>query len=333
MNVIDESNIICPICNIIKKDLGYHINKMHNIDKNTFHTLYPGYLLVAPYILAKRTKTITEVSRLLHKEGKIVVSKETRAKHSENSKKYHKKMRDENYENYIYNQRKYAENARKAKGSNYKHSEETINKMRGPRPNSCGKKFSVEHRYKLSIMAKSRKRNPHKPETINKMKETWCKRRENVDEFKKYIQKIKSNWTIEKRVDMSNRVKILISNKQLGPHQYDTKLELKMKDYLSLHDIHYNHQFLIYNNKDVWNFDFYIESMNLLIETDGEYWHSKSKEQINRDIIKEKIAKSKGYRFIRISDDNWIPSLIFESNEIIDANNQNIINKRLNGLK
>jgi very-short-patch-repair endonuclease len=39
----------------------------------------------------------------------------------------------------------------------------------------------------------------------------------------------------------------------------------------------------------------------ILIELDGDYWHSKE-EAIKNDLIKNKIAKEKGYILIRVSD-------------------------------
>ena len=40
---------------------------------------------------------------------------------------------------------------------------------------------------------------------------------------------------------------------------------------------------------------------NILIELDGDYWHSKEK-NIKNDLIKNKIAKERGYILIRVSD-------------------------------
>jgi very-short-patch-repair endonuclease len=40
---------------------------------------------------------------------------------------------------------------------------------------------------------------------------------------------------------------------------------------------------------------------SILIELDGDYWHSKE-EVVKNDLIKNKIAKEKGYILIRVSD-------------------------------
>lgn len=78
-----------------------------------------------------------------------------------------------------------------------------------------------------------------------------------------------------------------------------------------------------------WLYDFYLPDLNMLVEVDGEYWHSKSKEQINKDKIKTKIASELSYDFCRISDSDFRPELIFESRESRAKNNSNIIKNRL----
>lgn len=77
-------------------------------------------------------------------------------------------------------------------------------------------------------------------------------------------------------------------------------------------------------------YDFYVPLMNLLIEVDGEYWHSKSLEQINRDKLKMRKAKEAGLVCVRISDQDWCPDVIFSSTQDIDQHNVNLIEKRLN---
>ena len=49
-------------------------------------------------------------------------------------------------------------------------------------------------------------------------------------------------------------------------------------------------------------FDFLVPSSLLFIECDGTYWHS-SQEARNRDRIKDKTAREKGYRVLRLSQD------------------------------
>ena len=49
-------------------------------------------------------------------------------------------------------------------------------------------------------------------------------------------------------------------------------------------------------------FDAYIPELNLLIESDGSYWHSSEKAKIN-DIKKETLAIQRGYRFVRVTND------------------------------
>jgi very-short-patch-repair endonuclease len=54
-------------------------------------------------------------------------------------------------------------------------------------------------------------------------------------------------------------------------------------------------------------FDIFVPSLNLLIECDGEYWHS-SPSRIKIDLDKNNAAKIEGYRLLRISDKQFTRS-------------------------
>lgn len=48
-------------------------------------------------------------------------------------------------------------------------------------------------------------------------------------------------------------------------------------------------------------FDFYVPSLNLLIECDGDYWHSRPNAK-KRDAIKNARARQAGYDVVRFSE-------------------------------
>jgi very-short-patch-repair endonuclease len=97
----------------------------------------------------------------------------------------------------------------------------------------------------------------------------------------------------------------------------DTDIELLFKEFLNDFGIIFEHQFIVndVNNRGQWLYDFYIPDLHLLVEVDGEYFHTISKQQIVRDRLKQNSAWKQGYNFIRISNKNWIPELIFVDNE------------------
>jgi len=94
----------------------------------------------------------------------------------------------------------------------------------------------------------------------------------------------------------------------------ETKPELEFKRLLEINNIKYIFQYAI-QWKHGWKkwYDFYIPSVNMLIEIDGVYWHGKGllDEQLNNqqrqtrlnDTIKNELAKTNNYSLIRIWSD------------------------------
>jgi very-short-patch-repair endonuclease len=107
--------------------------------------------------------------------------------------------------------------------------------------------------------------------------------------------------------------KILCSGKIV-----DTKPERQLKTILSSFNLVYQHPFQV----DSKVYDFYIPSLNLLIEVDGNYWHGKglTKQQMNpmqlkhhiNDITKTKLAKLRGFNLLRIWEGTVTPSFVME---------------------
>lgn len=94
-----------------------------------------------------------------------------------------------------------------------------------------------------------------------------------------------------------------------------TKPELKFKSILDDNMIEYKHQYSVQWKKG-WKkwYDFYLPSLNLLVEIDGTYWHGKglkdselNAQQLQsrlNDIQKIKLATTSGYNIIHIWEDD-----------------------------
>jgi very-short-patch-repair endonuclease len=97
-----------------------------------------------------------------------------------------------------------------------------------------------------------------------------------------------------------------------------TSPEKKVQTILDSNDWKYTFQYQVEDKV----FDFYIESLNLLIEVDGVYWHGKNlnENQMNNmqlkhkknDIHKNILANSKGYYLERIWEDEININLVLE---------------------
>lgn len=97
-------------------------------------------------------------------------------------------------------------------------------------------------------------------------------------------------------------------SKQIFPIK-DTKIEIKIQDYLNQLNISFNtHRYLDILNS--YQTDIFIPSLNLVIECDGDYWHANplkypnptdwQKEQIEKDKIRTEELKEKGYNVLRL---------------------------------
>lgn len=83
-----------------------------------------------------------------------------------------------------------------------------------------------------------------------------------------------------------------------------------MKQILQELKLDYKFQFYLYDdNRARFNFDFFIKNKNLIIECDGDYWHSNPKiyKTLNstqlkikqRDLLKENLLKNKNIKLLR----------------------------------
>jgi very-short-patch-repair endonuclease len=136
---------------------------------------------------------------------------------------------------------------------------------------------------------------------------------------------MKLNLSDEQRKNRSKkRVEYLANNKNI---KASTSIELKFMKFLTDNNIEYIHQYPVHTDNGSWLYDFYIASMQLFVELDGEFWHS-TKQSIRRDKIKNKIAKSVSIVLARISSDDMNFDIIFDDNDTIWNANYNLISIR-----
>lgn len=134
-------------------------------------------------------------------------------------------------------------------------------------------------------------------------KERW----ENSEIRNKIVKSCKEYWSKSenKNAQSYRRTKWLEKN----PGQFqNTKLEQRFAELLDLWEVEYIRQYRIKNKV----FDFFIKKANLIIETDGDFWHCNpktflngpkykvQKEVILNDQYKESLLKESNYKLIRI---------------------------------
>ena len=101
-------------------------------------------------------------------------------------------------------------------------------------------------------------------------------------------------FTEETRRKLSeSRVKYLSSSKSKGKGKtYDTKIELAFEAQLRANEIKYLKQ---YNAEGIACVDFFIPEYKIIVECDGDYWHSKEDHK-QRDVDKTFRLRFKGYK-------------------------------------
>ena len=97
--------------------------------------------------------------------------------------------------------------------------------------------------------------------------------------------------------------------KKIFSHKKMNKLEKMVADELDRLGYEYKFQFFINKDGVCKSYDFKLKGIPLIIEVDGDFWHGNpntkshfiGKEKVQRnDVLKEKIAKSRGYHIIRL---------------------------------
>lgn len=164
----------------------------------------------------------------------------------------------------------------------------------------------------------------------NKAKEYWNSKESQENKLKQSINATKYFSNIENRKQMSNKIQKYFSNqenrnkvskkhiqimasprgelirqkirlaraKQIFPF-LDTKIEVKIQNFLTQLNIEFKRHKPILDIEHCYNCDIYIPSLNMVIEADGDYWHQYPNGN-NIDHIRNDELKVKGYNVLRL---------------------------------
>jgi very-short-patch-repair endonuclease len=163
-----------------------------------------------------------------------------------------------------------------------------------------GKKYSEEQMGKFRAATKSLWTNPtyaakvrdanKKPEANAYRTHEWKEKigATNKARWARLSEEEKARWA--KSVE-PGRIKAVYAASRTRP----TSIERKLYEILNELEIPHEAQYQI----GKYVVDALIPNINLIIEADGEYWHSKP-EQIEKDKIRDKWLTEKGYQIIRL---------------------------------
>jgi len=188
------------------------------------------------------------------------------------------------------------------------------------------KMYSFERNKKISKSKKGKKLGPqseeHKRKVIESKKDTKCS-----EKTKEKISKKNKGKKRSEEFKRKDRERALFRvQTQHGPYK-DTKPELKMKEILNELNISFKHQFRLGNH----SFDFHLLNTNILIEVDGDYWHSNPKKFIKLNNTQLKI-KERDKKHNEIAKTNNFILLRFWENDILN-NTEEVKNKLAKTLK
>lgn len=284
---------ICQLCFNSFKNLTSHINAKHGLNKENYLKLYPGEKMVDEDL------------------SKVFVN---------NSKKIHKKLKQDDIDKYLQIRNQTCKKMRDKKGSNFSHSDETKKKMSLSHQGKLRVPHTQETKDKISKAKIGKKillSDDAKQIKSNKQKTRWRERKENIEEFSKYIIQL----------SQARKEYILIHGISIPKKGKKTSLEKRFEQFLKDQNIiDYVFQYFLHGKY----YDFYIPTLNLLVEVDGEYWH-RLPSAIKNDIEKHIIAKDAKIKLLRITEKNWQPELILETEyNKIQQHNYAIMNKRTN---
>lgn len=181
-----------------------------------------------------------------------------------------------------------------------------------------GKKLSEEHKKKLSENHKGFTGKHHSEETKQVMRE------KSTGEWNGFYGKHHTEETIQNIIKnhrtnygpLSEEVKAKISKAvserwkdgTLSVTNHDTSIELKVQNQLDEMGIKYIKQKVVHDSKRCYILDFYIPSLKLVIECNGDYWHNRP-DRIKRDNMLKKYVESTGRKIIFIWEheinDDW----------------------------
>jgi len=265
--------VTCQICNEQFKILSSHVSFKHNLSKEEYIANFPD-------------------SDWVCKEESKKISTRLSARHA--------KEKAEDYERYMETKRRVCTEMRNRKGDSWTHTKETKEKMKLSHTGKKRKPHAPETRKKLSESRRGKKINLDpvtKKRKSELQKEAWRKRKQDSESYKEYVS------------NLSERRKAYIKkNGNPAIQKTETSIEIACKEFLEQNNIQYDFQYTLEGKQ----FDFFLPEKNLLLEVDGEYWHT-LEPSIRNDIEKHAIAQKYNIHILRVSSDNLDFSIILRS--------------------
>ena len=181
-----------------------------------------------------------------------------------------------------------------------------------------GRKLSEEHKKKLSENHKGFTGRHHSEETKQVMSEKSTGERNGFygkhhteETIQNIIKNHRTNYgplSEEVKTKISKAVSERWKDGTLSVTSYDTSIELKVQNQLDEMGIKYIKQKVVHDSKRCYILDFYIQSLKLVIECNGDYWHNRH-DRIKRDNMLKKYVESTGRKIIFIWEheinDDW----------------------------
>ena len=185
-----------------------------------------------------------------------------------------------------------------------------------------GKKKSKEHKQKIRESlkrycqtpegkikrSKAAKKNWQNSE-YRKQRSEWLQNKWKEEEFRESVSKFqRSKVNSEETKEKMSKARIQFLKNNDFDWLKPSSIELKVKEQLDMLGIRYIQQKMIVFENRIFYLDFYIPHLRLVIECNGDYWHSLP-ERVERDKILEKYVKSTGRDIIFIWEheinDDW----------------------------
>lgn len=253
--------------------------------------------------LSEETKL--KISLKIRGKKRKPLSEETKRKISESNKGMPNPLSEET-------KRKIKASLQKYKG--IQRSEEVKKKIskanKGKSSWSKGKHHTKEHILKRALSNQGKKRSE---ETKKKLSEThkgqipWIRGKHHTKEaIEKQRRAIKN--TLANNPEIIEKIKEARA-KQIIPIK-DTKIELKIQNFLRQLNIEFLSHKYIGNIEHSYQCDIFIPNFNIIIECDGDYWHANPKifqnptewqlKQIEEDNIRTKELLEVGFKVLRL---------------------------------
>lgn len=195
------------------------------------------------------------------------------------------------------------------------------------------KPMSDQARLNMSIARKGKTFGPSSDEKKAKQRKNW------EDNYESRCQGIKDSYTPE-RIERARQTqkRILAERGYHLARGKETRLEKLVREYYETLG------FTVIKQKQTKEqvlgskryFDVFVPELNIVVEADGEFWHSKL-DRFEIDKAKEKQAEDEGYIFIRISDSQLkrgkehlaLINILSANSLDIKKSNKDILEKRL----